>query len=203
MEPSFTHPVFTVGKTVYSLCEPMTVCKRPDGSTYGTAGKCRKGVAITWGKYNIPTPGHVKVIKELLDKAGEVVVVLSPAKKNVDPNLRKLILRRLLRKAGVDVSRVKLEHGDSKKILRDLIDENGPENVTLGLGEDRRAVAEGAAKKIGINAHVSSRPEGSESSTMMRGLIDSGDMKTLSKIYQNDPYLLRLVTEARKDERDR
>jgi hypothetical protein len=53
----------------------FTRCRRPDGSHYGTSGKCRKGsqtgakekpfkVGITWGKFNILTPGHARVIKK-------------------------------------------------------------------------------------------------------------------------------------------
>lgn len=192
----------------------FTACIRPNGSVYGTSGKCRKGtettvepktfsVGITWGKFNIPTTGHAKVVKELLEDSDRVVVVLSPAAKNVDPNLRKLMFRRLLKKEGVDVNRVQFEHGDSRKVLESLIAKEGAEKVVLGLGQDRANVLQGAMKKLGIGGRVVDRPEGSESSTMMRGIIDRKDDAALSRLYHGDSYLMRLAREARKDEMSR
>jgi cytidyltransferase-like protein len=192
----------------------FTRCLRPNGTHYGTSGKCRKGSetgdsgkeyssGITWGKFNIPTPGHAKVVKQLLEKADKAVVVLSPAEKNVDPALRTLMFRALLRREGVDLNRVEIVSGSSRKVLEDLIKKEGAGKVVLGLGEDRRPALEGTTKKLGIGSLLIKRPENSESSTMMRGIIDRGDDETLKNLYGGNLYLARLAKEARRNEVNR
>ena len=143
------------------------------------------------------------MIQDLLKDHDRVVAVLSPAEKNVDPNLRRLMFRNLLRKLGVDVSRVDLPSESSTKVLERLVEEHGAEHVTIGLGQDRENVAKGVAKKYGIRSRVIDRPEGAPSSTMMRGLIDSGDEEGLGKQYMNDSYLMRLAKQARENEKGR
>lgn len=199
---------------VYSLYD-FTRCQRPDGSFYGTKGNCRKGsevgpkekefaVGVTWGKFNIPTPGHARVVKKLLEKSNQVNIIMSGAKTNVDWHLRNLMFRRVLKKEGVDTSKVKFVHSpNTYNSLKEIVASQTPGKVVLALGEDRKSYLEGLTKKLGISGELISRPEGSESSTMMRGLIDSGDIKTLSAIYKNDPYLVRLAMIVRQEEKKR
>lgn len=204
-----------ISSKAYSLVLDFTRCMRPNGSHYGTSGKCRKGtevgekekpfkVGVTWGKYNIPTPGHARVVKNLLEKSQEAHIIMSGAKTNVDWHLRNLMFRRVLKEQGVDVSRVKFIHSpNTYESLRQIVGEQGGKNVVLALGEDRKNYLEGLTKKLGISGDLIPRPEGSESSTMMRGLIDSGDIKTLSRIYNDNPYLVRLAMIIRQEERRR
>lgn len=190
-------------------------CQRPDGSYYGTNGKCRKGtqvgakqkeykVGVTWGKFNIPTPGHARVIKNLLKKSERVDVIMSGAKTNVDWHLRNLMFRRVLKQQGVDTSRVRFVHAQNTfEALKGIINEQGPKNVVLALGEDRKSYLEGLSKKFGIGGQLIPRPEGSESSTMMRGLIDRGELDKLRKIYGNDEYIVKLARIVRLEEKAR
>lgn len=190
-------------------------CQRPDGSHYGTSGKCRKGqqvgakekeykVGVTWGKFNIPTPGHARVIKSLLEKSERVDVIMSGAKTNVDWHLRNLMFRRVLKQQGVDTSKVRFVHASNTfEALKGIIGEQGSKNVVLALGEDRKSYLEGLTQKFGIGGHLIPRPGGSESSTMMRGLIDRGELDKLRKIYGNDEYIVKLARIVRLEEKAR
>lgn len=187
-------------------------CMRPDGSFYGTSGKCRKGeqvgakekpykVGVTWGKFNIPTKGHAKVVKNLLKDSEEVKIIMSGAKTNVDWNLRNLMFRRVLKSEGVDTSKVKFVHApNTYQALKDIVSGEGAKNVVLALGEDRKNYLEGLTSKLGIGGQLIPRAEGSESSTMMRGIIDNKDFDKLAKMYNNDEYLVRLAKLIRKEE---
>jgi len=201
-----------IRKEVTDLVFDFTRCVRSDGTYYGTKGKCRKGtetgakekpfkVGVTWGKYNIPTPGHARVIQNLLEKSQVVNVIMSGAKTNVDWNLRNLMFRRVLKQQGVDVSRVRFIHASNTyEALKKVVDEQGAKNVLLALGEDRKNHLEGLTKKLGIGGQLIPRPEGSESSTMMRGLIDKGDFGKLREIYGSDEYLVKLARILRNEE---
>lgn len=193
----------------------FTRCLKADGTYYGTRGKCRKGsrvgakekpfkVGVTWGKFNIPTPGHARVIKKLLEEAQEVNVIMSGAKTNVDWHLRNLMFRRVLKQQGVDTTRVRFIHAkNTYEALKGIIGDQGPKNVVLALGQDRESYLKGLSDKFGISGRLIDRPEGSESSTMMRGLIDSGNLKKLAEIYGNDPYLVKLAQIVRREEKNR
>lgn len=206
MNPGF------INESAQNFVLDYTRCVRPDGSHYGTKGKCRKGaetgakekpykVGVTWGKYNIPTPGHARVVKNLLKKAQVVNVIMSGAKTNVDWNLRNLMFRRVLKQQGVDVSRVKFVHaGNTFEALKKVVEDQGAKNVLLALGEDRKNYLDGLTKKLGIGGQLIPRPEGSESSTMMRGLIDEKNYDKLRDIYGNDEYLVKLARIIRKEE---
>jgi FAD synthase len=190
-------------------------CQRPDGSHYGTSGKCKKGqevqskekthaVAVTQGRFNIPHSGHAKLIKELLENAKEAYVILGKGKDNVDDNLRSLMLRRVLRKEGVDISRVKLIKGSTAASqLKDLIQKHGKEEVLFMLGSDQKKFLDSMGRSTGAETKEVSRPssgEGSASSSAIRKLIDSKDVKGLEAAFKGDEGLARLAALIREEE---
>jgi hypothetical protein len=189
----------------------FTRCQRLDGTFYGTSGRCRIGqevspnsrqfsTGVTWGKYNIPTPGHVRVVKSLLDKSDTAAIIMSNSKNNVDWNLRVLMFRRLLKHSQVDTSRVKfIKASDTMSALREIVTREGPGRTMLALGEDRQPQLRGISSKLGITGEVIKRPPNSESSTLMRQLIDKGNEAELNKVYR-DPALVRLAKIIRNEE---
>jgi nicotinamide mononucleotide adenylyltransferase len=201
-----------IDQDVEGLVLDFVRCVRPNKTFYGTAGTCRKGVqvepkekpyqvGVTWGKFNIPTPGHARVVKSLLEKSNEVQIIMSGAKTNVDWNLRNLMFRRVLKQEGVDVSRVKFIHApNTYEALKAIVEERGGKNVIMALGEDRKNYLDSITKKFEMGSELIPRAEGSESSTMMRKLIDTGDFESLKKIYKDD-YLVKLARYIRAQER--
>lgn len=193
----------------------FTRCVRPDGSTYGTGGRCRKGTetapkdkhpfkaAVTQGRFNLPHSGHAKLIAHLLEKAPVAHVVLGKGPNNVDRDFRAQMLRAVLRKEGVDLSRVKFIQGsNAPDILKDLAAKVGKENVLFMLGADQEKFLKSMGKSTGVNTAEVPRTGEGASSSRIRKMIDSGDTKGLAKEFKNDPYLMRLAKIARKVERN-
>lgn len=191
----------------------FTRCVRPDGSSYGTRGKCRKGseqqkghqfdAAVTQGRFNIPHSGHAKLIKELLKKAPVAYVVMGAGKDNVDKDLRSQMLRAVLREEGVDLSRVKLIKGThAASVLKDLAKEHGGERVLFMLGADQEKFLNSMGKSAGVKTDTVPRASSGASSSAIRKMIDAGDLEGLRGEFRNSPYLTRLATGARKVEKD-
>ncbi|ATW62723.1 nicotinamide/nicotinate mononucleotide adenylyltransferase [Synechococcus phage S-CBWM1] len=203
----------------YVLTLDFTRCERPDGTAYGTAGTCRKGVerplaeAVVQGRFNLSHSGHAKFIAKVLDQADKVNVVISSQEGerpggvdgkagNLNSNFRRLMLREALRAEGVDMERVSFIVDDSPiKTIRDMVSRHPKEKVGVFLGKDPKngEYADRLAKEHGIKGGlVTEDTAGSVSSTSIRKAIDSGDMASLRKIMKENPYMLRLAIAGRR-----
>lgn len=191
----------------------FTRCERPDGTVYGTSGKCRKGTerqkefpykaAVTQGRFNIPHSGHAKLIKHLLEKAPKAYVILGTGKENVNKDFRAQMLRAVLRNEGVDPSRVEILRGTrAASTLKDLAEKEGKDNVLFMLGADQQKFLDSMGKSLGVKTDVVPRTAEGASSSAIRRMIDSGDTSKLRKEFGDDPYLVRLAQIARKIEKE-
>jgi len=191
----------------------FTTCERPNGSHYGTDGKCRKGTesekehpyqaAVTQGRFNIPHSGHAKLIKSLLENAPTAHVILGKGDKNVDKDFRSQMLRAVLRKEGVDLSRVKIIKGkNAANVLGDLSKEHGNDKVLFMLGADQEKFLNSMGKATGVKTAVVPRETSGSSSSAIRKMIDSGDIEGLRKEFGDSPYVTRLAGVARKVEKN-
>lgn len=192
----------------------FTRCVRPNGTAYGTAGKCRKGVekgkkdkpfkaAVTQGPFNIPHKGHVKLVKEMLEKAPIAYVVMGKGDKNANKDFRAQMLRAVLRKEGVDLSRVRIVRGEKVSgITKGLADKEGGDKVVLVLGQDQEKFLKSMGKSQGIGTFAVPRTDEGARSSAIRKMIDEGDEKSLDKEFDGDKYLIRLAKVARKIEKD-
>ena len=210
---SFTNSSLATVREMLSGTLDYTRCVRSDGSAYGTAGKCRKGAekqkdypyeaAVTQGRFNIPHSGHAKLIKGMLEKAPTVHVVLGKGKENVDKNFRSQMLRAVLRKEGVDLSRVNLiQGGSAPSVLKSLAEKSGKDKVLFMLGEDQQKFLDSVGKSLGVKTDTIPRDSSGSSSSAIRRMIDSGDTEGLRKEFGNNPYLQRLAKVAREVEKD-
>jgi len=192
----------------------FTRCIRPNGTAYGTRGKCRKGVqqdreekpysvAVTQGRFNIPHKGHVKLVREMLERAPLAYVVMGKGEKNVDKDFRAQMLRAILRKEGIDLERVKIVRGERiSGITKGLSEREGKEKVVLVLGQDQEKFLNSMGKSQGIGTMAIPRSGEGASSSAIRRMIDSGDEEALRKEYDGDKYLVRLAKAARKVEKN-
>jgi nicotinamide mononucleotide adenylyltransferase len=210
---NFTNSSLDTIREMLSGTLDYTRCVRPNGTAYGTGGKCRKGTekqkdypyeaAVTQGRFNIPHSGHAKLIKGMLEKAPVVHVVLGKGKENVDKDFRAQMLRAVLRKEGVDLNRVKLVQGSSAaSVLKSLAEKSGKEKVLFMLGEDQQKFLETIGKSLGVKTDTIPRDSSGSSSSAIRRMIDSGDTESLRKEFGDNPYLQRLAKVARKVERN-
>ena len=190
----------------------FTRCVRSDGSAYGTKGNCKKGLegkkqypfkaAVTQGRFNIPHSGHAKLIKDMLQKAPIVHVVMGKGKENVDTDLRSQMLRAVLRDEGVDLSRVKITKGTAAtRVLSDLAEKFGKEKVLFTLGADQEKFLNSVGRSLGVQTSTVARDSSGASSSAIRKIIDSGDIEGLGKEFKKNPYLSRLANVARKVEK--
>lgn len=209
----FTDSSLNIIEKLLSETLDYSRCVRPNGTAYGTAGKCRKGTekqkdypyeaAVTQGRFNIPHSGHAKLIKGMLEKAPMVHVVLGKGKENVDKDFRAQMLRAVLRKEGVDLSRVKLVQGSSAaSVLKKLAEESGKDKVLFMLGEDQQKFLDTIGKSLGVKTDTIPRDSSGSSSSAIRKMIDSGDTEGLRKEFGDNPYLQRLARVARKVEKN-
>ena len=191
----------------------FTRCVRPNGTFYGTAGECRKGTeaekehpyqaAVTQGRFNIPHSGHAKLIKSLLKNATTAYVILGTGDKNVDKDFRSQMLRAVLRKEGVDLSRVKIIKGkNAASVLKDLSKDHGNDKVLFMLGADQEKFLDSMGKATGVQTAKVPRETSGSSSSAIRKMIDSGDVEGLRKEFGDTPYLTRLAAAARKVEKN-
>lgn len=192
-------------------CFDFTRCVRPDGTAYGTGGKCRKGTerekpykaAVTQGRFNIPHKGHVKLIQEMLRQAPVAHIVMGKGEENVNKDFRAQMLRAMLRKEGVDLSRVKILRGGTiSKVTKGLSEGNDSKGVVLVLGEDQGKFLNSMGRSQGIGTVAVPRTSEGASSSAIRKMIDSGNEKSLEKEYEGDKYLIRLAKVARKIEKN-
>ena len=152
--------------------------------------------AVTFARMNIVHPGHVELVQKMLEQAEVANVYLSSGKKNTDWNLRVLMLRHLLREAGVDLGRVRFSksNGPFEAVENTLERDNDPVVV---LGEDQSALCENLCSTYFIGGQLNRR---TGSSTQVRYLMDRGDFDAVERIYRNDLYAVRLATNLRKEE---
>jgi len=160
-------------------------------------------VAVTQGRFNIPHSGHAKLIAHMLEKAPVAYVVFGKGEKNVNKDFRAQMLRAVLRKEGVDTSRVKFIQGSHvASTLKGLAEGEGKENVLFMLGKDQQKFMDSLGKSTGVKTGAVPRTTEGASSSRIRKLIDEGDLESLSKEMNGDPYLIRLAQIARKLEKN-
>ena len=189
----------------------FTRCQRPNGTFYGTAGQCRKGVevppleeAVVMGRFNLAHEGHVDLVKEALKQAKTVNLIISDSSSNLDWNFRSLMLRKTLKNEGVDVSRVKFVKGRFPgTVIEELIQTRDPKSVGFFLGKDvaNRKFIDGMSKKYGIKGGFieAKKSDNPASSTRIRGAIDSKNSELLEQLVKT-PYLRRLAIIGRQME---
>jgi FAD synthase len=141
---------------------------------------------LTFGRFNIPHPGH----KHIIDKA-DIVVISSTAKVSAEKRISML--------EKLNVARSKIRLGNPYKEIDKVVIENDgdvkifytPENVSLANAFKM--------KYNKVNIQVVERV-GNLSSTLVRQCIDSKDDDGLLKIYGNDTELVNLAKESHLQE---
>jgi hypothetical protein len=152
--------------------------------------------SVTFARMNIPHFGHVELVEKMLEEADVAMVFLSDADRNVNWDLRALTLRHLLRETGVDLERVKMLKATSPFDAVDATVQSDPDAVVV-LGDDQKKLLYKLCSTYNLGGRLNRR---SGSSTEIRHLMDNGNLDSVSELYRNDPYAVRLATLLRKDE---
>ncbi len=133
--------------------------------------------AFTMGRFNIPTPGHAAMITAMAADHDQVVVYLSIARGTLPYVLRTTLLYELL----PEDARRRVEFRGIHDMYCAFEEMSSQHNVFY-CGSDRLGNAQGIASRVGNTSVVAIQRNGI-SSTLVRELVDSGDMSALTDLY--------------------
>jgi nicotinic acid mononucleotide adenylyltransferase len=158
--------------------------------------------AATFGRFNIPHTGHVELVKQMLAHAEYADVHISGNSKNNEFEMRELLLRVLLRNAGIDLQRVNFYQMPDVNTALEFSIQNAPFNeVVFVLGSDQTDMLYSLADVHDVNYIINRR---SNSSTQMRYFLDSYDfLQDAIYLYDDCEYATTIAYMLRAEERQR
>lgn len=164
-------------------------------------------IAVTFGRMNLPHPGHVHLVKKMLECGDQAVVCLSTEKKNLSFGDRAELLYRLCCAEWLPMDRIFIEPAanpyeavafvtsDEWTGLTDVVKLL---NTTVVLGIDQAILAQRLHDDLGVDFELNEIRVGS--STAIRYFLEIGDEQIVRDIYHNDDYLFDMVLNLRKEE---
>lgn len=166
--------------------------------------------AVTFGRMNLPHPGHVHLVQRMLQEADQAVVSLSLAKKNNDVELRRAAFGILLEHAGVDIDRVMFTGAPGPyqaveecitDVLTRQVQPELQQATTVVLGLDQSKLGERLRDDLGVKFVPNEIRVGS--STVIRHFLEIGDEQIVREIYHGDDELFRMILQLRSEELSR
>lgn len=165
---------------------------------------------VTFGRFNIPHPGHVHLVERMLQEADTAIVAISLGKKNNSIELRRDAFQALVRHAGLDESRVVFigSRGPYEAVEECITDvltrQVQPElqqALTVVLGLDQSKLGERLRDDLGVKFVPNEIRVGS--STVIRHFLEIGDEQIVREIYHGDDELFRMIQQLRSEELSR
>ena len=153
--------------------------------------------AVTFGRFNLPHPGHVDLVRKMLSVADMAFVAISASPVNNDYVLRRDVLHSLCGFAGLDLERIRFFPAGNVFMTVEDFAENY-ETVTLVLGVDQTQLGE----KLRDTFNVAFVPNEVRigSSTVIRYFLEEGEEVIVREIYHNSPVLFDQVVALRNQE---
>ena len=154
-------------------------------------------VAVSFGRHQIPHPGHVDLVRKMLSVADMAFVAISASPANNDYVLRRDVLHSLCGFAGLDLERILFfPAGSVFETVEDFA--ANYETVTLVLGVDQTQLGE----KLRDTFNVAFVPNEVRigSSTVIRYFLEEGEEVIVREIYHNSPVLFDQVVALRNQE---
>lgn len=156
----------------------------------------KPSISLTFGRFNLPHPGHVDLIRKMLSVADVAYVGISVAENNNDFILRKAVLESLCNHAGLDDRRIMFVPAKSPFVfVQDFIDAN--DNITIVLGVDQTQLGEVLADRLPVKFVSNEVRIGS--STVIRHFLESDEM-IVREIYHDDVLLFSAIKDLRSQE---
>jgi cytidyltransferase-like protein len=166
--------------------------------------------AVTFGRFNIPHPGHVQLVERMLQEADQALIGFSTSKNNNNIELRRDVFYNLLIHAGIDIDRVHFfgDCGPYKAVefcitdsLTRLVDPEIQANTIVILGIDQSALGMRLRDDLGVRFIPNEIRVGS--STVIRYFLETGDEDIVRDIYHGDEELFQMVQLLRQEELSR
>jgi hypothetical protein len=159
-----------------------------------------QSVAVTFGRFNIPHPGHVDLIRKMLSVADMAYIGISVASSNNDYVLRRDVLHSLCGFAGLDLERIRFFPACSPfEVAEDFASNYG--DVTVVLGIDQKLLGEVLADRYKVKFVPNEVRIGS--STVIRYFLEEGDEMIVQEIYHDSRVLFSAIKELRNEELSR
>jgi hypothetical protein len=166
--------------------------------------------AVTFGRFNIPHPGHVQLVERMLIEADQALIGLSTSKNNNDIELRRDVFYNLLIYANIDLDRVHFfgDRGPYQAVelcinnsLTRMVDPEIQANTVVILGIDQSALGVRLRDDLGVRFIPNEIRVGS--STVIRHFLEIGDEDIVRDIYHGDEELFQMVKLLRQEELNR
>ena len=167
-------------------------------------------IAVTFGRMNLPHPGHVHLVKKMLECGDQAVVCLSTSKKNTPFGYRAEVLDRLCGLEGLPMDRIHIEPAPNPYAAVEfatsdewsgLTDVVKLLNTTVVLGVDQSDLGNRLRNDLGVDFVPNEVRIGS--STVIRYFLEIGEEQIVRDIYHNDDRMFDMVLNLRKDELSR
>ena len=163
--------------------------------------------AVTFGRFNIPHPGHVHLIKKMLKECDQALVAISLGKNNNSVHLRRYVIERLCQLEDLETGRIDFYGSPNPYSAVEFVTNDvmtrlpHPEllsQTTVVLGVDQTHLGERLRDDLGVKFVPNKVRIGS--STVIRYFLEQGDVTTVKEIYHNDPELFCAVQALRSEE---
>lgn len=164
--------------------------------------------ALTFGRLNLPHPGHVNLVQRMLEVADQAVVGVSAGRSNNDVETRIEVMQALCEKAGLPMDRVTFIVASNPYALLDewLAEETGSGlydldrcvSTTVVLGVDQTQLGERLRDCFGVAFVPNEVRVGS--STVIRHFLEVGEEDLVREIYHSDPALFDQIVALRSEE---
>jgi cytidyltransferase-like protein len=166
--------------------------------------------AVTFGRFNLPHPGHVNLIQRMLEVADIAYVAVSGGKNNNNLEQRIEVLDQLCYRAGIDSNRVVLiESKNPYEAVETVIgfnkgnptDLSANERTIVVLGVDQAKLGERLRDDLGVKFVPNEVRVGS--STVIRYFLEIGEEQIVREIYHNDDFIFSDILDLRQEELSR
>jgi cytidyltransferase-like protein len=166
--------------------------------------------AVTFGRFNLPHPGHVDLIKRMLEIADTAFVGVSNAKNNNWLELRMEVLDQLCYRAGLDMTRISFFSAanpyDAVSVVTEdpvtaVVDPTLVANTAVVLGVDQTKLGERLRDDCGVKFVPNEVRVGS--STVIRYFLEIGEEQIVRDIYHNDDFIFADILDLRQEELSR
>ena len=163
--------------------------------------------AVTFGRFNLPHPGHVDLVRKMLTVADTAYVAVSTGKNNNDIAARIYVFDRLCVLAGLDMSRVVFIEAknpfDAVEAVLEInsigqVDPEVQKRTTVVLGIDQTQLGERLRDNLGVAFVPNEVRIGS--STVIRYFLETGEEQFVREIYHEDEDLFSVVLTLRSEE---
>jgi cytidyltransferase-like protein len=152
--------------------------------------------SVTFGRFNLPHPGHIDLIKRMLSLGGQAFVGISTGRNNNDYLMRREVLDQLCYREKLDPYKIHFFPSPNPFEAVEYSLKTAP--ATLVLGRDQSKLGEKLSQDLGVKFVPNEVRVGS--STVIRYFLEIGEEQLVRDIYHNDDFIFSDILDLRQEE---